>query len=114
MDANLAELSSNSFENLVNLIDVRLSKNYLTNLDSCLFENTNRLDFLSLKGNQLSKIRINTFKNLIDLKHTIFSNNFIISIIERNAFKGLYSLKILFLESNNISNLDEFVEFKFI
>ncbi len=65
-----------------------------------------KLQTLSLCNNQITKIKDNTFKSLINLQTLHLTYN-LITKIKDNAFISLIELEILYLDNNQITNIHE-------
>ena len=65
-----------------------------------------QLTLLNLEGNQIARIRNNTFVSLDNLQELYMSRNRLTNIyVENNAFDGLNELKLLMLEDNNLNSV---------
>ena len=122
-------LTTNSFEDLVNLVILDLSWNHLISLHSNMFKSLGRLTNLILNGNsiinideysfiglqsitsldlsglRLSKIKDDTFIGLVNVEVLNIRRNKIVSIFD-GAFNGLKKLQRLYLEDNQIDKIE--------
>ncbi|XP_078677212.1 uncharacterized protein LOC144913934 [Branchiostoma floridae x Branchiostoma belcheri] len=93
-----------SFPNLLQLQNLNLEKNKITEIHSGTFSNLPQLLELSLSTNQISDIAADAFANLHWLKKLDLSSNQI-TIIQSDIFANLQVLKELFLNFNNITTI---------
>nr|XP_033770245.1 toll-like receptor 13 [Geotrypetes seraphini]XP_033770246.1 toll-like receptor 13 [Geotrypetes seraphini] len=108
----IRHLNNSSFEGLRNLSKLYLDGNQISKIDSTMFSCVhNSLQVLDLAGNQLHYISIKEkispfekLKNLLDLKLQA-QQPYGINIIPPSFFKGLTSLKSLYLARNKLLSI---------
>lgn len=100
----LNRVGSDVFENLTNLVELDLSRNNLTNL-TINFRSLINLKILNLSKNQLQTVANGTFEHLTNLQ-TLNLNENNLTYLEPNLVRGLRSLRLLQLSSNQIKQID--------
>jgi hypothetical protein len=76
----------------------------LTTLEPGVLSDLNKLEYLRLNSNNLSKIEANTFRKLANLRALNLRDNSL-DRLEKDLFKGLKSLKILNLSLNQMEEI---------
>ena len=127
---NIVELKVNAFVTLKSLKSLLLAYNDLLVLPPGLFSGLGNLQYLNLRGNQLSSLDGSMFNETKKLAKLILWNNNIkqlpnhlffglgnlneldldennIKILPKRMFMGLRNLKYLYLSGNQINSLDE-------
>ncbi|KAF3836254.1 hypothetical protein F7725_028812 [Dissostichus mawsoni] len=131
---NLFFIRSNLFEGCINVKELDLSHNRIRNISDKAFtylqglrildlsqnklssvpaatSNLPRLEKLSFKSNNISRLECHDFTNLTGLRELYLHQNQI-SALQKCVFKDLIGLQVLKLEENYIYNLgDAFTEF---
>ena len=106
LEKNLIQsLHVDSFRSVVQLIELNLSFNNITELSApALYPLRGTLRYLILRSNRIQTINAHTFDNFSYLKQLDLSDNQI-SIIHSEAFVGLNTLARLNLESNLLRHI---------
>ena len=99
----LAEIESNSFQDLNSLTDLYLSENKLVNIKSGTFKGLIKLEVLSLTKNEIIEIEPNSFQDLNALSDLRFEFNRL-ELITNESFLGLNSLLNLDFSFQNFKN----------
>lgn len=94
------------FENAINLVQLKLTRNYLRRLHSYVFIRASNLTYIELDSNQISEMQDSTFRGLNHLLQVNLDNN-LISALTRDTFVGAVNLESLSFERNQISTIDE-------
>ena len=88
------------------LMNLDLSGNKLSNVDGG-FAGLRELSRLDLRTNRLTEITQFTFRDQVNLRYLLLSENFI-SYVDRRAFRNLEKLTYLVLRKNPISAVERF------
>ncbi|CAB3382225.1 Hypothetical predicted protein [Cloeon dipterum] len=104
----IKEIEPSAFRDLTILIEVDLSSNSLTMLDSKTFLGNNRLRILDLSGNPLNQLREEQFPSLPHLK-TLEMKSCRLKHVHKRAFANLAALESLSLSNNKLKYLTEAV-----
>ena len=105
-----------TFEKLINwgydVFSTRMSLSFasITSIPDGVFEKFPRLEYLSINGNDISRINSNMFKGLSKLKNLVLEFNSIKSI-ENDSFVDLVNLELLSLNNNELNEMVEFFMF---
>jgi Leucine-rich repeat (LRR) protein len=102
---HLAELESNTFQNLNKLTYLSISHNLITRIHPDLFKGLTNLINLDMDNNQISTLPQGLFLNTRKLFVLILSYNNLIRI-EANTFSGLNLIKRISLDNNKILVVD--------
>lgn len=94
------------FENAGNLVQLKLTRNYIRRLHSYVFIKASNLTYIDLDSNQISEVQDSTFRGLNYLLQVNFNNNFL-HVLSRDAFVGAVNLETLSFERNQISTIEE-------
>lgn len=97
-------IKGGTFFNLSSLVNITLTNNELTELNSRTFEETS-LEFLHLGGNKLQEIPI--LQNLESLQDLILEGNAIRNCTFHLVFRHMTQLARIGMSNNNIQNLNE-------
>lgn len=103
---NIPDLPENIFAPLVNLQDLALSENTISNISVELFKNLPNLEFLYLHNNRIEELPRNAFSSLKKLE-IIYLNENGLKIIHSDSFGTLPNLKFISLYVNQINAIDE-------
>lgn len=114
-------IDSDAFDNMPNLMLIKLNSNKITQWDPNWFKNTPQLSDLYVRRNKIKVLPENSFRNfhgehkklfangtnskIVDLKLFFSKNN--ISFIHPMAFNQLTKINQLFLDRNNLTEFDE-------
>jgi Leucine-rich repeat (LRR) protein len=101
---NIGNITKFAFVGFVELMDLDLSRNSLSSIDSKAFENTLNMRVLRLANNRLTEIHPSTFSSFSQLRHLDLSNNSI-STIDGVTFFGCADLEWLSLANNRLTAL---------
>jgi hypothetical protein len=104
----IKEINPTAFRDLTILIEVDLSSNGLTALDSKTFFGNNRLRILDLSGNPLNELREEQFPSLPHLR-TLEMKSCRLRHVHKRAFAHLSALETLNLSNNKLKYLTEAV-----
>ncbi|XP_018606102.2 leucine-rich repeat-containing protein 38-like [Scleropages formosus] len=88
------------------LVYLDLRNNSLSQIEPGTLSTSSRLVFLDLSCNNLTEIRSGTFRDSRSLIKLRLGNNTFLSVVSKDAFLGLTSLRELELEWNGLSCLD--------
>ncbi|XP_028452747.1 toll-like receptor 13 [Perca flavescens] len=100
----ISELSCEDFTNTTRLRELHLHKNYIAELDRCVFESLNDLKILDMSDNLLWTFG-DAFKiGLKKLEFLDLSNNFVL-LLDKGDFQSLGSLKYLDVVSKQIGTV---------
>ena len=102
----ILKIQNETFNNLKNLVNLRLDKNEIKELDKNSFHGLDNLKDLYLHSNKIQKIQNETFNNLKSLTFLILSENKITNI-QDDALKGLDNLIFLQLNLNHLRFINE-------
>lgn len=94
------------FDNAGNLVQLKLTRNYIKRLHSYVFIKASNLTYIDLDTNQISEIQDSTFRGLNFLLQVNLDNNFL-SVLTRDAFIGAVNIETLSFERNQISTIEE-------
>lgn len=103
------DLSSNRLTNVLltyfkALLNVNLSDNNLTSIDSAMFQNSEYLKAIDLSNNKISTVKPGTFQSMKNLKLLNLSSNYLTEL-RYGSLKGLHKTELLDLSRNMIRNL---------
>jgi Leucine-rich repeat (LRR) protein len=102
---NINILTNKTFENMSNLIFIKLAYNQISHIQRDTFKMLKNLTKLYLNNNNLKQINDYYLEKLISLKLVELSYNRI-SFIESNAFFDLTNLEKIYLNYNQLKYLD--------
>ena len=103
-DNGLTDIPRGVFSDLKSLKQLWLYRNSLTVLEDGVFDGLEDLEMLVLWGNELSFIQVGLLANLTRLRKLyLYSNK--LSVLEAGVFDGLGDLEILDLEDNELSSI---------
>ncbi len=100
----LSELPPNVFSDLDNLEDLLLDNNLLEALPANIFSDVVNLKFLQLDNNQLEALPANVFSGLSDLEFLLLNNNRLVNLPAK-AFPNLSNLIFLWLHENRLTGI---------
>lgn len=100
----LTALREDVFANNINLTDISLADNALTDLESGTFSTLTKLDGLGLHNNEMVYFSPTVFNGLSNLTYLRLSGNNI-GTFGLGTFKDLAKLTSLYIENNNITTL---------
>jgi len=100
----IKEINPTAFRDLTILIEVDLSSNGLTSLDTMTFLGNNRLRILDLSGNPFNEVREEQFPSLPHLR-TLEMKSCRLKHVHKRAFVHLSSLETLNLSNNKLKYL---------
>ena len=101
----LGKIDKDTFSNLLDLQELRLSYSCIEFIDKTLFSNLINFKKLNICGNRLESIEENSFSNLHNLEYLDMSNNQLRSLSAKSLV-GLDNLKELDLSYNKLANFD--------
>lgn len=103
---SVEHVNADAFEECTNLTQIWLNGNKIQQLDKNVFQSTIQLKSLNLYQNYLKDLPEQIFDNLLDLEVLeLFDNN--LTTFSADLVKQNTHLKKLWLQSNEISDLDE-------
>ncbi|XP_078663925.1 uncharacterized protein LOC144907028 [Branchiostoma floridae x Branchiostoma belcheri] len=106
LGTDLKEVRKDLFEDLVDLEELDLDNNQITDIDVGAFEDLPKLRLLFLYRNALGKLQTGVFKGMINLQKIYLSSNNITKVEDR-AFEGLNNLLIIQLHENQIEEIGD-------
>ena len=102
-DNQIRNLQQRAFSGLTNLQELDLAVNHIVQLPVKIFRPLQNLTFLDLRGNNLKYIYSKSpFESLVSLRVLHFEDNEC-SVLPKNVFKSMKSLTSLHLNGNNLS-----------
>lgn len=113
-DNKLVRIESNTFQLLVNLVEVKISCIYLNHIEPDAFVGLVNFNKLFLKHGRLSELAENAFFVLEKLTHLHLTQllnynlkSIIIEFLKPHQFKGMLNLQYLSLPNNQIQKIQE-------
>ncbi|CAF1087367.1 unnamed protein product, partial [Brachionus calyciflorus] len=94
------------FNQLLELLELDLSSNYIAKLENNSFNNLNKLEKLSLDTNQIEIVEPKAFDDLTNLTILDLADNQIYSF-DSNCFNNLKNLRELTLSENNLIQIQK-------
>ncbi|CAF0743733.1 unnamed protein product, partial [Brachionus calyciflorus] len=94
------------FNQLIELLELDLSSNYIAKLENNAFDNLNKLEKLSLDTNQIKIVEPKAFDDLTNLTILDLADNQIFSF-DSNCFNNLKNLRELTMSENNLVQIQK-------
>jgi Leucine-rich repeat (LRR) protein len=104
MNENLETIQEESFGDLVDLRDLYLQSNSISNIRSKTFAKLTKLEILDLSANQLTSLPADVFKHNVNLEYLAINENKLMTIAS-GTFDSLKSLQKIWLNHNEITHL---------
>ena len=101
---NISSFHNGVFHDLTSLLVLRIDNNVLTTLNMSVFQRLKSLQHLHLRGNYLHDID-GEISVLPSLRKIVLTDN-IFTVIRTKLFRDSPMLTVIFLDSNNISNIE--------
>ncbi|KAF7633174.1 hypothetical protein Mgra_00007454 [Meloidogyne graminicola] len=107
-DNKITDIEPGAFDNFVNLLELKLTKNNLDELSDDIFTKyLSSLHQLYLDDNFLNKLDVGVFDNLKNLKKLILDGNRNLKINKNVLSSSLSNLEVLSLDSCHLEKLDD-------
>ena len=103
---NITELPSDLLMMMPQLENFYMENNKLTSIPKGFFKNNTKLNWIALDGNEITTLEDGTFKGLDQLTILGLENNKI-SKVDKNAFEGMKKIEQLSLYGNNLTTLED-------
>lgn len=103
---NITELPSDLLMMMPQLENFYMENNKLTAIPKGFFKNNTKLNWIALDGNEITTLEDGTFKGLDQLTILGLENNKI-SKVDKNAFEGMKKIEQLSLYGNNLTTLED-------
>lgn len=101
----IVHIDRGTFRELINLEQLDLSDNLITQIPSDAFERTSKLKVLSLSKNKITMLDKNLFLNLLELEELLLDGNELREF-PKNVLSQLSQLNIVDLSHNQLAHLD--------
>lgn len=103
---NITELPSDLLMMMPQLENFYMENNKLTSIPKGFFKSNTKLNWIALDGNEITTLEDGTFKGLDQLTILGLENNKI-SKVDKNAFEGMKKIEQLSLYGNNLTTLED-------
>lgn len=103
---NITELPSDLLLLMPQLENFYMENNKLSSIPTGFFKNNEKLNWIALDGNEITSLEAGTFKGLDQLTILGLENNKI-SKVDKDAFEGMPKIEQLSLYGNNLTTLEE-------
>lgn len=103
---NITELPSDLLMMMPQLENFYMENSKLTSIPKGFFKNNTKLNWIALDGNEITTLEDGTFKGLDQLTILGLENNKI-SKVDKNAFEGMKKIEQLSLYGNNLTTLED-------
>ena len=103
---NITELPSDLLMMMPQLENFYMENNKLTSIPKGFFKSNTKLNWIALDGNEITTLEDGTFKGLDQLTILGLENNKI-SKVGKNAFEGMKKIEQLSLYGNNLTTLED-------